>query len=204
MAKEIEYKFLLNQSNVEQLLDAPELARYAAEAPRDKRVVSTYYDTPDAWIRRHKMGLRLRQKGDQWLQTLKGDAVAQDGRTVREEVELKLPGPQLNMDLFLNTAFDAVARDEAVVAQIAPVFVTDFVRRTWDLVLADGTKVEVALDRGDVIAGEKREPILELELELVSGEVASMDALAVALRDTYALPPGSRSKAQRGYDLMAS
>ncbi|VTN11801.1 Uncharacterized conserved protein [Raoultella terrigena] len=63
------------------------------------------------------------------------------------------------------------------------------------------SQIEIALDRGEVKAGEHQEAICELELELLSGNTADLLALARGLLDTGALRQGSLSKAARGYHL---
>ena len=63
------------------------------------------------------------------------------------------------------------------------------------------SEIEIALDRGEVKAGEHQEPICELELELLSGTTQDILTLARRLLDTGVLRQGSLSKAARGYHL---
>jgi triphosphatase len=60
------------------------------------------------------------------------------------------------------------------------------------------SEIEIALDRGEVKAGEHQEPICELELELLSGKTEDVLALARRLLETGVLRQGSLSKAARG------
>ena len=70
-----------------------------------------------------------------------------------------------------------------------------------------GAQVEVALDEGTVsVPGtDWSEPLLELELELLSGPESALLSLAALLRDSPAgqlgLLPSDVSKAQRGMAL---
>jgi triphosphatase len=84
-------------------------------------------------------------------------------------------------------------------------FRTNFTRTLWQ-VAHNGATVEAAIDQGEVIAevnGEtRRAPILEVELELKSGDEAALHALADELcANVPGLAPDDISKAQRGYRL---
>jgi inorganic triphosphatase YgiF len=89
---------------------------------------------------------------------------------------------------------------------LQPLFRTDFERQRWVITHAEA-QVEVALDQGEVsVPGTAlRAPILELELELLSGPDTALQALAHALRQSpggpLALLPSDTSKAQRGMAL---
>ncbi|NCC34927.1 MAG: CYTH domain-containing protein, partial [Chloroflexia bacterium] len=83
------------------------------------------------------------------------------------------------------------------------VFTTDFERETW-LLSYQGAEIEVALDQGLIRCdcpegGHLEDEILELELELKSGEAEALLALAEDLGQTLSLQPFDLSKAQRGY-----
>jgi inorganic triphosphatase YgiF len=85
-------------------------------------------------------------------------------------------------------------------------FCTDFERQRWVINHADA-KIEVAQDQGRIhVPGtDLSEPLLELELELLSGPEEALMALADALRQTPQGPvmllPSDASKAQRGMAL---
>ncbi len=88
-------------------------------------------------------------------------------------------------------------------------FVTRFERTTVPLRFADRTTAQLCLDRGVVHAGERagpgvaREPIVEIELELESGDATRLFDLALALSGDLPIAVETRSKAARGYDLVA-
>lgn len=75
-----------------------------------------------------------------------------------------------------------------------------FLSRKW-LVAVDDSRIEIALDQGEVKAGEFAEPICELELELLSGDTRAVLKLANQLVSQTGLRQGSLSKAARGYHL---
>jgi triphosphatase len=85
-------------------------------------------------------------------------------------------------------------------------FCTDFERQRW-LIDHAGAQIEVALDQGRIhVPGTTlSEPLLELELELLSGPESALMMLADVLRQTphglVTLSPSDASKAQRGMAL---
>jgi Uncharacterized conserved protein len=92
---------------------------------------------------------------------------------------------------------------EAATPELAPLFCTDFTRLSWLLAPQEGTRIEVAMDRGKIDANGRQETICEVELELLEGSVADLFALAIALQKDLPLHPESPSKAERGYRLAA-
>jgi inorganic triphosphatase YgiF len=85
-------------------------------------------------------------------------------------------------------------------------FCTDFKRQRW-VIAHEGAQIEVALDQGRIHVPDidLSEPLLELELELLSGPELALMALADVLRQTpqgpVMLVPSDASKAQRGMAL---
>jgi len=203
MAAEIEVKLLVAPEQVDNLIGHTRLEAAAIAPPREKRLVSVYYDTPDELLRSRKQAIRIRAVEGGWVQTIKGDVEGEGGLSMREEVEHPVPTNALDLELLAGSAFDDLARDPDLADRLKPLFSTDFTRLIWDLSLEDGTRVEAAFDRGEVRAGEASEPIHELELELVRGSVESLKALSDTLRDDLGLVPGNLSKAKRGYALAA-
>ena len=67
-------------------------------------------------------------------------------------------------------------------------------------VLEIGTKLGV--DRGNVQGAERKMPISEVELELISGNIADLFGLTRQLQTTLDLRPAIASKAERGYALF--
>jgi inorganic triphosphatase YgiF len=66
----------------------------------------------------------------------------------------------------------------------------------------DGSDVECALDRGQIVALKRHVPICELELELKAGSPPPLISLARKLNKAARLHVETQSKAARGYELM--
>jgi triphosphatase len=171
--------------------------------PKRSQLHSVYYDTPDLRLQRAGAALRLRRSGRRWLQTLKLPQGAQGALAERVEWEMPAPQGRLDCTLFPREVVRASSGLDIVrlARRLRPLFATRFERRSAALALGHGVRAEACIDRGRIEAGTKREPILELELELVEGEIGPLIGLADSLVEPLGLQIETASKAQRGYRL---
>src|SRR5262249_37767219 len=89
---------------------------------------------------------------------------------------------------------------DAKTPQLHPRYATDVRRLRCDLLLP-GAKVEAAFDEGAITAGERSAPLHELELELKSGDVRALCALAASWAAHGSLWLDTRAKSARGVVL---
>ena len=179
----------------------------AGVAGRDVPLTNIYFDTPSLALSKAKIALRLRKTPDGWLQTLKAAGTAQGGLHSRHEWETPVAAQALEFDALAAACDDesALATLRAAASELGERFRTVFVRRLWRFAF-DGTRIEAAIDRGEVTAivdGQtRRDAISEIELELLSGEERALHALTQKLSATVpGLAPEDINKAQRGYRL---
>jgi inorganic triphosphatase YgiF len=196
-AEEIELKLRVQTAELPRLRAL--LNRRAGARARETRLTSLYFDTPQLDLLQAAFALRVRRAGRRWVQTLKGGGVVQGGLHVREEQEWPVVRPLPDLTKLKLAAPSLPWRD--IGDQLIPLFTTEFRRSTWVIVHAHG-EIEVALDQGQVRAGQAHEDILELELELKAGETSSLYALALELAAAIPLAPDPTSKAERGYRLF--
>lgn len=159
---------------------------------------SIYFDTPERKLSRARAALRLRRVGRRWLQAFKCERAP----GARGEWEVVVPRGTLEVArLPLPEIRNASGIDPASIQRrLKPLFETRFTRRAANVRLPAAT-LEVALDRGSILAGRRREPILELEIELKSGAPAAMLRYAHTLVQPLGLQLSLASKAERGYRL---
>ncbi|HDG1698031.1 TPA: inorganic triphosphatase [Kluyvera ascorbata] len=198
MAQEIELKFIVDNAGVETLRN--HLNTLDAEHTPATQLLNIYYETTDNWLRRHDMGLRIRGDNGRYEMTMKIAGRTVGGLHQRPEYNIDISTPELALDKLPAEVWPNDEMPEGLAEQVQPLFSTDFLREKW--VVSQGkSRIEVALDLGDVKAGEHQEAICELELELLNGETADVLALAKQLAETGLLRQGSLSKAARGYHL---
>lgn len=203
MSLEQELKLTINH-NVKLDLDSlKELTGLASDTKDTSHLVSTYYDTEDLYLRKNKLGLRLRKHNKQWWQTVKTAGEVKNGLHQRNEWEHALQGPEWDIALLNQTPLADIIANPVQWATLSPLFTTDFIRESWQLTLTDNSQVELAYDYGKVLAGSKERPIHEIELELKSGDVEVLKQLAEILSQHFPVTYSNVSKAQVGYQLNA-
>jgi triphosphatase len=200
MITETELKLELQPRFASRVLSHPAIDSVAGPAT-SAHLMSVYYDTPDFDLWSEQVCLRLRRSDAGWIQTVKFGGSAAGGLHQRGEFETAVPGQTLDFDVIM----DKLALERLACARfrrrIRPVFVTEFERTTRMLQPSPGNTIELALDRGQIVAGTARAPICELELELKSGTPLCLFDLARALLSQAGIRPSYRSKAERGYLL---
>lgn len=184
---EIELKFLCEPADL-----AVVLAAAPPGETQEKALVSTYYDTPQGDLRKARISLRIREGGGKRVQTLKrGDGFA------REEHEQAISGEGLDL------AFPALkdALPPAKRKTLSPIFTVRVTRRqrTFDF---GGASIELAVDEGEVQAGERARRVSEVELELKGGDCRPMFDLARQLSRTAPLYLSFDGKATQGQGLI--
>ncbi|MBY6018733.1 CYTH domain-containing protein [Halomonas denitrificans] len=196
---EVELKLLLAPETPVGALSSLEFPATLTQIKRAS-LGNAYFDTPDLALRQRDMGLRIRRRGDFREQTLKTAGRVEGGLHARPEYNTEVSGECPQLERFPDTLWSKKER-EAIQAGLAVQFHTDFERQQGELSLADGVRVELALDSGTIRAGERSEVIAELELELISGEASALLPLARQLMSQWPLRLGLDSKAARGYRL---
>jgi len=184
--------------------DVPELKRAfvkmtPAAAGVPSRLISTYYDTPDLALKRHGVSLRVREQGGRFIQTVKatdpsGADILKRGEW-EDEVAEGCPDP--------HAAQSGKHLPNGIAGDLQPLFATDVTRTTFAIEPAPTTRIEAAIDQGEIrAAGDGgTEPISEIELELKSGDAAALYDVALQLLDVAAVRIEPRSKWERGYRL---
>ena len=174
-------------------------AGLAGDAVCTRALRSTYYDTPDGALWRRGYTLRVRETGADGgpLMTLKEE---RGGGLERGEWNARVPSPRPQLALLPDEVRQS-AMGGIDARGLAPRFVTDVERRSAG-VRTGGARVEVSLDTGRVVAGDRELPVAELEFELLSGPASGLLAAARLTVEERRLVVRTRSKAARGMTLL--
>ncbi len=202
--REVELKLAASPETLEALARLPWLLS-KAESRTTRRLVSTYFDTPDLDFRDRSLSLRIRRVGRRKIQTLKtaGDRHAVIAGRGEWQVDVGSDVPDLS-------AFADRRAQELVGAlpagSLGPIFETRLRRQAiclvWPATDLGDARIEMALDRGEVVAGRQRLSVSQVELELLDGPPEALLELAAALRGEAPLRISRLDKAAMGYGLL--
>lgn len=156
---------------------------------------TTYYDTFDGRLGNNRWTLRRRMENGKSICTLK--IPAPDGS--RSEWEVEAPGIMAGVPMLckLGAPMELMA---FCVSGVGEVCGAKFTRLAKQLEIP-GAVVELALDRGVLTGSGREQPLLEVEVELKTGDDGAAVAFARELAVRYGLKPESRSKYRRALGL---
>ncbi|MGD1935727.1 MAG: CHAD domain-containing protein, partial [Candidatus Phaeomarinobacter sp.] len=212
--RELELKLSVTPQTLARIRTGGALARLPGLNPKGrattKRLRSVYWDTPGHDLAAAGLGLRIRDVGGTYIQTLKSEDEGHGLLSDRGEDEAvlaqaqKRPAPDLSLiaDKLLRRRVRTAMRG----SEIRPLFesVIERTQRIYDT--SQGDRLAVVFDEGYVALAEApdvREPVCEIEIERISGPSTALFLAACALADRYPMSLGTRSKAARGYALGA-
>ena len=200
VAREIELKLEASSDCLEQLRSHPHFREKLKEPAVEQTLDSVYFDSDDFYLLNHGINLRVRQIGDQRLQTLKivGPSATHFDRT---EIEANISGEMPNLDLATQECPELLPIAADVRDAIKPVFTTHVERKSYRIDESD-SEIELALDSGKIVANGSALPIFEIELELKRGRPADLFNLARSISTIVPVQLGLESKAARGYALL--
>ncbi len=190
MSSETEIKLDLSQEALHTLVGSDLLGE--PDKVLDQR--STYFDTADRRLWKEGYTLRIRQVGDTRTQTVKATGPSRS-LFARSEWETSLEGDEPVLD---HTS--PLIGEFGGHLKLEPVFDVVIARRLWKMV-ENGSRIEVVVDEGDAISGERRSPIREIEIELKEGNPRDLFIFARKIDAVTSFRFGVRSKAERGFVL---
>ncbi|WP_201585761.1 CYTH and CHAD domain-containing protein [Psychrobacter jeotgali] len=220
---EIELRFLIPPARLKGLMRQAKV-----KSSRVTSLAAHYFDTPKQELAKSGIGLRIRQEGDNWVQTIKagGDGIAarleHNALLDNEQVQAMLDEDRLLPDLtiYADTSIAPALADfnlKKLPKKLTRQYVTD-VERTTRLLKDDRDKndddsdnntaqsvIEVAYDYGKIIHGNDANlsmPIQEIEFELVAGEIDYLFETAKTWCKRYKLRLSTVTKAERGGLLL--
>lgn len=208
MSTEVELKLRFPQQFAVQIKQLSLLNTFSIAKPYQQNLYSVYYDTPDFILKNNRIALRLRQKGECWIQTIKSGGTICDGLHQHREWEYPTTDGKLDFTQLPDQRIRYFFSDQKLCQSLQPVFVTDFERTTYLLEPAKNFKLELCIDEGYITINQFdsdiSEPICEIELELKSGSKAQLLQFSETLMKYSPCPliPENKNKAIRGYALL--
>jgi len=200
--REIELKLEGDPEALDSLCDDRAVLAMSKGKTTDHTLRSIYFDTSDFALMSNGFALRVREDGDERIQTLKSSSKsggpASDRGAWEHVLRKNAKKPDLN---HLPTQLRKRIVELAGKGMVQPRFVSTINRRASRLQFEHGGEVELVIDRGAIEANGRKFAVNELELELKRGTTADLYQAALKLIDLVPLRIGMRSKAERGRAL---
>lgn len=204
---EIELKYDVRDKKViEEIKKDKELAKYFIKDSEEKiDLEATYFDTEEGILYKNFVALRLRREGKRNIATLKWNGTQEDCLHMREELNVNLgfgdfcgiPDIKVFKQSEIGEKIIEIVGDKSLVSIIE----VNVQRESWQMEKANNI-FEFSFDVGYVITDNGKEPISELEVELITGDEEKLMELGKQLSAKYNLEAESRSKFKKGLELL--
>lgn len=199
MPNEIELKLRIARKDAPRLRHHPVITSACRDQPLTRKLVSTYFDSPELTLYDHGISLRVRRMSGNWFQAVKAAGKATSGLHQRMEWEDIIASEKPDFTRMLDPELQRIFSDQTLRDALVPIFRTEVRRTEWLLQYDNGDKVELALDLGQLIIRQTKVPICEIELELKAGSPGRLFEVALQLQQDIPLELENVSKAQYGY-----
>lgn len=200
---EIELKLRFSSPDIkDKILNDVLLADLIFPGTRQRKYLeNVYYDTATSALKRAGLAYRVRRQDQELVATVKADGQVGGGLHQRAEWSVIVKDPAPDISPFSDTPVGDRLENAVRREPLQELFKTCFWRESMDLQLDGAGCLELAIDQGEIRAGNKTDLIQEVELELKEGHVANLLHLAAQLAERYPLLPEMQSKYHRGLKL---
>lgn len=203
---ETELRLAGEPETLEAAFASPLITSERSGADKTIDLESRYFDTPDHQLRAQGLALRVRADGESHRQTLKAGDDAQAALLKRGEWNTPVDDGDINLESLPKGAFKLLPKT-ARKDTLQKIFTTRVQRRTRDVLInhedQPRSRIEVALDLGEIKTGAGTLPIAEIELELLEGAPQTLYQLALDLQSQGGLRLETRSKSGRAYGELS-
>ncbi len=200
---EIELKYIIDsKERLDAIFNDAYLFSIEEKDTREKVFFkAAYFDTRDYILSKHDIAFRVRLEGEQLIASLKWRGKVEGGLHRREEINVPVDDPQCYIMPSPEIFYESDIGKEVIrlvgESPLISLMEMGFLRSRFRVDTGNSI-IEVALDMGEILTDRGNLPILELELELYSGEEADLIALGDRLSKSYRLIPFGESKYLRG------
>ncbi len=160
-----------------------------------------YFDTEDWALSKNEMAYRVRKEGTSWVASLKWKGHTEGALHVREELNVPVADGEPDPEVFHGSEIGEHLKEVIDGRPLKCLLETRYHRRRFRIDTGDGL-YEMSLDDGWIITPYGQDRILEVELELFSGETEELERLGASMCEKYRLEKEERSKYARGIELI--
>ena len=204
MSAEIEVKLIIEADALQKLLASPLITeKIVPGSEAVQHLATSYYDTAAYSLMKNGIAYRVRQNGDKFEATIKTEKEAHGAFSSRNEYNVALNSAEPTIDGFKQAGFDADLDEILGGEPLAELFTVSVERKLCLLQITPSTKLELAVDCGQITSPFSAEvcPINETELEIKSGTKEDLLAYVDKIAGLVPISGEERSKYERGMKL---
>lgn len=172
---------------------------YQPGSPVLLHMSARYYDTKDALLQQKKLVYRVRRENNIYIATIKGKNLSKDFLARRLEINRKVNTIKPDIKIFSDIPNLAGKINSVYNHSLLPIVTNVFLRYKTNIFF-NASKIEAAIDVGNIYGRSKTSPIQELELELKFGEESDVLQLADIIKKKFFFKPSRKSKFSRGLE----
>lgn len=166
---------------------------------------AAYFDTRDHILCKNDITFRVRMENDRIIATLKWSGKSEGAMHQREEINVPIieeicfisPHPSIFKESKIGQEVIQLIGEN----ELYSIIETRFLRSRFRVDTGE-TIIEVSIDQGEIITEKGEAPILELELEIFSGDEDVLLKLGQEISEKYELEEEERSKYARGKNML--
>ena len=168
-----------------------------ADSRMEIPLAAKYYDTEDCDLMNNRISYRIRREGERLIATLKWKGVNEDALHVREELTMPVQSDVPDLRLFQDSEIGVEVAKLVEGKELRSILQTTVLRKMFRIDTGEGI-FEVSVDSGTISTACGSEEVLEVEVELYSGETEELLSVGRKLEEAYDLTPETVSKYARG------
>ena len=199
---EMELKYAVaDQCVLDRIWNWKDILALSVGQPQQIHMQSQYYDTQSGAFSAKRWTLRKRQENHRCVIALKTPSKGSGPLQIRGEWECSGVGVLESVDALLALGAPEELKTMIDGQLLIEICSAQFLRKTRVLQLDDQTTVELALDFGLLTGGNHSMDLCEVELELLTGNVALMETFGQTLGREFSLSIETKSKFVRAISL---
>ena len=204
---EVEMKYSIGNKEIAESIWADEYLMTIEEDNTREKVFmkAVYFDTPDYILCKNDITFRVRMENDRIIATLKWRGKSEGAMHQREEINVPVTDEACfispNPSIFKESKIGQEVIELIGETELYSIIETRFLRSRFRVDTKE-TIIEVSIDQGEIITENGQDPILEMELEIFSGNEEVLKELGHEISGKYGLHEEERSKYARGKNML--
>lgn len=208
MPTETEIKLQMDDPSIIQKVQESEfVTRFIREGFQTIQMHSVYYDTPNWDLFNAGYHLRIRSDGTMVVASLKQGSIDKEkhkGLCIRKKWLCTAESVDTAIDRLLMLGAPEELRAIVGNRPLLESASATFTRTQNTLYMENGQVAELAMDNGTLSAGGKTMPFLEMELEILFGNLNAFHPFCDGLSQRFGLSPAVLTKYEKAHQMAVS